>query len=330
METRAHHVVIGAFVAAAIFLAFMLIIWLGRYEFGRQEAYYAIYFDEAVSGLSVSGEVRYQGILIGEVFAITVDPDQPQRVRVVVRLRLRDDIQLRTDTVASLEYQGVTGVSFVQLSGGKKESDLLPVVSDPAADLPVISSRLSDINILVGGMPRMLQTVEETLRELRHFMSPENVENISGILSDIRTVTRQFAEREREIDQMIANAAEFSGELKDGMAELRVAARALTRAADQVSSAVDEELPAAIYEVRMTAQSFANAAQTADRMLAESEPAITQFTTQGLGQFAILVAESRQLVRTLDRIALRLEENPAGFVLGSEERGSEHTPSGNR
>ena len=74
METRAHYVAVGSFVLAIVFLAFVAILWLGRVEFSRQYAYYDIYFTGAVTGLSQGSPVEYNGIRVGRVVEIRLDP----------------------------------------------------------------------------------------------------------------------------------------------------------------------------------------------------------------------------------------------------------------
>ena len=86
METRASHVLIGGFVLLVIVGLFAFVIWLARVQIDREFARYDIYFEGSVAGLGIGGDVSYRGIKVGTVISITVNPDDPSRVRVIVEI----------------------------------------------------------------------------------------------------------------------------------------------------------------------------------------------------------------------------------------------------
>src|SRR5258708_39065766 len=112
METRANHLLIGSFVLVLIAAIVGFALWLGKVHVDRAFSYYRIYFDGAVTGLSRAGDVRFNGVPVGTVSQIKVDPEDPQKVRVIVEVD--PDTPIRTDTVAVLEWQGLTGAPLVQ------------------------------------------------------------------------------------------------------------------------------------------------------------------------------------------------------------------------
>ena len=116
METRANHVVIGSFVLVVVIGLFGFVLWLAKIEIDQEFAYYRVTFVEAVSGLSLGGDVRYNGIPVGAVTAIEIARDDPSKVQVT--LEVARETPVRADTVAKLELQGITGVAFIQLGGG--------------------------------------------------------------------------------------------------------------------------------------------------------------------------------------------------------------------
>src|SRR5260370_39897703 len=86
METRAHYVAVGAFVLAAILLAFVTVLWLGRSEFSQQAKRYYIFFRGSVSGLNKGSQVQYNGIPGGRGVDIRVDPDDVEKIQVTVEI----------------------------------------------------------------------------------------------------------------------------------------------------------------------------------------------------------------------------------------------------
>src|SRR5471030_544040 len=120
METRAHYVIVGSFVIAVLIGVFIAVIWLVGGQFQREGAIYDIYFRGSVSGLGEGAVVRYKGVPIGRVLGIRLDPENVERIRVRVEIDSRTSI--KEDAVAELEAQGITGLAFVQITGGSNAS----------------------------------------------------------------------------------------------------------------------------------------------------------------------------------------------------------------
>ena len=86
METRAHYVAVGVFVLAIVSLAFGAVLWLGRVEFSQVLERYYIFFRGSVAGLGKGSSVQYNGIPVGRVIDIRVDPDNIAQIQVTVEI----------------------------------------------------------------------------------------------------------------------------------------------------------------------------------------------------------------------------------------------------
>ncbi len=133
METRANHLLIGVFVLAMVAGAFGFIIWLAKVQIDREFDRYYVFIDGSVTGLSGAGEVRYNGIAVGSVKEIIIDPGDPRRVRVTIEVGSTTPVN--EDTVASLEFLGITGVAYINLAGGEPDSPRL--LAREGQELPV-------------------------------------------------------------------------------------------------------------------------------------------------------------------------------------------------
>src|SRR6185437_4990399 len=134
METKAHHVLIGAFTLVVVAAVLLFALWLGKTSLNRQYSYYDIVFTEAVTGLSKGSPVQYNGIQIGEVSQLKLDPRDPRKVLA----------RIKVDTRAKLGLLGLTGVAFVQLSGGAPTSKpLMPTPDNPVPEIESETSALS-------------------------------------------------------------------------------------------------------------------------------------------------------------------------------------------
>ncbi len=133
MEIRANFLLIGAFTLFGILGSLGFFLWLAKVEVDRQYAYYDILFED-VSGLGEAGSVRYNGLPVGQVVWLSLDRADPSKVR--VRIEIDAGAPVKTDTVVTLELQGVTGVSYVSLAGGSPGAGRLQAA--PGEDVPVI------------------------------------------------------------------------------------------------------------------------------------------------------------------------------------------------
>src|SRR5512147_3043466 len=116
METRANYVAVGAFVLACILALVITLLWLAGFQYSHEYEYYRTNFHGAVTGLGKGTAVRYNGIDVGRVDDLAFDPNDPQVV--IVTLQIQPGLGIRTDSVSSIEPQGLTGGSYVEISGG--------------------------------------------------------------------------------------------------------------------------------------------------------------------------------------------------------------------
>src|SRR5215472_7238893 len=123
METRANYLVIGLFTLGVIAGGFGFVYWFNTIGGAGERASYRIVFEGSVSGLHTGAAVLFNGIRVGEVTALKLDPAAPRDVIALVAV----------DKAVSLEYQGVTGVASIALRGGSQSAP------PPAGDPPTLT-----------------------------------------------------------------------------------------------------------------------------------------------------------------------------------------------
>ena len=127
-------------------------MWLGSP--GRSDdATYRIRFPESVSGLAIGDPVKYLGVDVGTVKSMIIDPDNPRLVRVDVRLR--KDTPVKTDTRASLELKGITGVVFIKLNGSDPAAQTLLAATAPGK-VPEIRSEKTGLKAMLDDLPKLV------------------------------------------------------------------------------------------------------------------------------------------------------------------------------
>jgi phospholipid/cholesterol/gamma-HCH transport system substrate-binding protein len=321
MEIRASYLVVGAAVLALLAGLAAFSVWLVRADVDQNTARYEIAFEGSVSGLPPGGQVLYRGIPVGRVAEIRIDPDNVENVLVAVDIERNTPI--KEDTVATLEFQGLTGIAYVQLRGGTQASARLDPDAEPS---PRIASRRSALERVFDSTPELLAQAVALVGRLSLLLTDENLEAVAGILRNVETVTATLAARSDTIDTALAGAAEMTGAVRDTSTEVRSLAsdlRQLTGRVDSQVAGVSGDLVATLTELQGAAASLTGAAGQLEQLLGQLEQPVDDFAATGLYEFTQLVGETRLLVAALNRIAKEFERDPAGFLIGRSVRGYE-------
>ncbi|MBS0382869.1 MAG: MCE family protein [Proteobacteria bacterium] len=306
METKAHHVLIGAFTLAVVVLVLLFALWLGKTSLNKQYNHYDIVFTEAVTGLSKGSPVQYNGIQIGEVSQLKLDPKDPRKV--LARIQVAADTPIKTDTRAKLGLLGLTGVAFVQLTGGAPNS--APLMPTPANPVPVIHSESSALTKLLESGGDVVTSLNGILDRLGRIVSDQNVERINTTLDNIAQTTSALAAERDDLKTLIAQAAAASKQLNETLAG----------ANQLVNGPGHETLDRAASAMAALQQTT----QTLNKLLADNQGSL-QSGLRGMDQIGPTLRELRSTVRDIHHITSQLQANPAGYLLG-REHATEFTP----
>lgn len=298
METKANHVLIGAFAILITLMAVFFALWAANYSSDRQWDDYEVVFSEAVTGLGNGGIVQYNGINVGEVTRLRLDPRDPRKV--VARIRLAAETPVKIDTKAKLAFIGLTGVAQIQLSGGLPESPrLLPTPEQPIPRIPTTPSALQNLSA----------AADDIVERIRGILSDENVARISGTLDNIHQMSGTLADQKEDVAALIKNLREVSVNLNATLVKAQ-------GSLDTIDRSVVKNLPEIVAKLDRTLSSLESASKNANGLIADNRDAINNFSQNGLGQVGPTLGELRALVRDLRRISSRLDRNPAGFATG--------------
>lgn len=287
---------------------FAFIIWAAKIDIDTQFAFYDIYFEESVAGLSVGSDVSYRGVSIGQVRTIALDRDDPGRVR--VNIRVEADTPIRRDSVASLEYQGLTGLAFVQISGGTAAAP--PLVRGPEGQVPVIESEQSQIQALFTGAPDLIRQGIIMLQRVSSFLDEDNRVAVANILANTDRISSGLADRTGQMQAIIDNA---DGTLR----ELREAAKSVNVLAQSATGIVDQDLRALVADLREVSQSIRDLSRSLNQAVVDNSQALAGFSSNTLPELALFVQEARRLASSIARIAERIEQSPTDFIFSDKK-----------
>ncbi|WP_417480685.1 MlaD family protein [Maricaulis maris] len=295
METRARYLLVGVFTIVGLVAVMGFTLWLAKVQIDRTYAQYDIVFD-SVAGLGQASTVRYNGVDVGKVLSIALDRDDPALVR--VRIEIYASTPVRGDTLATLSSQGVTGVSFVALAGGRADAEPIGVL--PPADVPLIPSEPSAFQNLLTDAPDVLAEAILLMRDIRSFTTPENGAAITAILRNVETATARIDAMATRTESVMASAEVTMANVSATLVDLQ----ALIASADGV---LVDDLPA------ITDQLGA----AVDR-LGRSAAGFETFANNGLPQFSALATEARAMVAHINALTSRIASDPGRFLLGNQ------------
>lgn len=224
METRANYVLIGGFALAGFLGMLGFFLWFAQFQLDQQFDYYDVKFT-SVSGLSRASDVRFAGLPVGQVVSVQLSPDQDGTV--LVRLEVAGDTPVRTDSVATIETMGVTGVSFVGISAGDSSSPLL----EANGDVPQITAGRSVLQTLSEDAPKVVEEAVQVMQDISNLLGGDNQQKVQQILDNLANAS----------DDIAKTLSEFSG-IGDTVKEVSADITAFTNQLEPVVNSVQTTL----------------------------------------------------------------------------------------
>ena len=351
METRANYALIGAFTLAVVAAAFMFVFWFSQAsKEGTREI--RIEFSSSVSGLSRGSNVTFNGVRVGEVKRIQLSPTKPGVVYAGIEVSLLAPV--KNDTRARLEYQGLTGVATIALSGGSETS--LPLAGDRGA-VPVIEADRSDYQNILETLQRLAGRVETVLDNANSLFS-ENSASIARTVKNVETFSAALGENADGVKNFMSAMSDIGSSVKPLVASLE----GLSKSVDERVQAVDPKKVASILdnadslakqlntsaakldrlmttvdsflgssdstgvitEVSEAAKSFRKLADNLDARTKELTTGLNRFTGSGLRQYEALAADGRRTLDEINRTLRSLERNPQQLIFGRKPQTPEY------
>jgi phospholipid/cholesterol/gamma-HCH transport system substrate-binding protein len=233
--------------------------WLAKYGFEQKYTYYYLYFSEPVDGLTMDSSVKLKGVDVGKVSKIEVLPDDVEHIRVLIRLK--EGTPVTEGMYAVLKLQGITGLSYVEIEGGKRGAKML--VND-GKEYPAIPTRPSLSYRLTQQAPALLSKMGEAVDRLNKILSERNRKQIDTILDNTARATERAIAVE---DRIIALATDFNTTLQ----HFDQRADALEKEIAGVTGVLHDQLPPVMESIRSAGENIATVAKGIDTRLRRGE-----------------------------------------------------------
>jgi phospholipid/cholesterol/gamma-HCH transport system substrate-binding protein len=300
MERDANYFLVGLISLILLVLAGVFVTWLARVQFTQDYAVYDISFVGPVRGLSEGGEVHFNGIKVGEVTKISLDPKDSKRV--IARARITSDVPIRTDSYATLEPQGITGVNYVQIASGTATKPLLRDAAERGT-VPVIMSQQGPLADLLEGGGTVLTRTLETINRVNQVMSDENIKSLGRTFKNIEVVTAEARDRMTVIE-----------EAETTLKNIDRAAQSFESLSKTSEAFVNGDASKSMADVSAAAEELRTATEEARVLIAQLKEPTAEFTKTGLPRLSSAISTLQAAAESLDRLATEAEVNPRGLL----------------
>jgi phospholipid/cholesterol/gamma-HCH transport system substrate-binding protein len=310
MEPKVNYILVGSFVAFLGAAVLVGILWLGKTDYRGSYDRYEAYMRESVAGLSVDSTVKYRGVDVGRVKSITLSPDNSEEV--LLTLDIVRGTPVKTDTIAKLETQGLTGLATINLTGGSR--DALPLQAQTGQAYPVIKTgpslffRLDEaVSRLLSeeGLAQLLVDLDSAAKGAAKVLDEDNRILLKRTIKDLSDVAQTVATHKTQIEQSLNGAARSADNLVK-----------LTTSLNEQVPTLLAGLNKSVAALGTATDELARTSKTVGTVVNEARPELQQFTRRTLPEAGQLVTELRQLTGTLNRVARELEREPSSLVFG--------------
>ena len=312
MEKDANYALVGL-ISLLLLVGLMTFgIWLSQLNLNRDFQNYDIVFQGPVNGLSKGGEVRFNGIKVGEITQIELYPQNTEKV--VAHVRMSADVPVRADSVASIEPLGITGVNFIQVSAGTRGN---PLIREQTAfgRTPVIASRPSALDGILSGGESVLTETVKALQGINAILTPQNIASIEGTLRNTEAFSAELARR------------------KEVIADTQAALQSLDNAAQEIAALSASSKVVLEGDGAQTLKSLGEAATETQAAVKDVRALIArvdgpdgEYTTNSLAQFTAAIGALQGAADSLTRLSRELESNPRGLLTKSPGKEKEVRP----
>jgi phospholipid/cholesterol/gamma-HCH transport system substrate-binding protein len=288
MEPKQNYLHVGIFVVTIIVAMICFVIWLAGFD-QRDYTTYHTYVSDSVNGLGRGSAVKYRGVDVGKVTIIRISKSDPSKIHII--MDIDTDTPITEGTVAILQLQGITGISYIELKNVQPGKPRLDKNSDSDAML-LIPSAQSEFRQIVDTVPAMLQKFTELANQFKGFASPENQQKFSEILVNLQNFSQGVGATD-------ANGKTLAQELHEAVTSI-----------NDIATNSREDTKKILKTTAATLEKIGK--------LTDNTGKVTQQSAADLQQ---LLVEVKKTARDLQALSGELKDNPSKIVIPNQPGG---------
>lgn len=273
--------------------------------------FYLAIVQESVAGLNLNAPVKYNGVDVGKVKKIQLDPENPERVMLVFAIERGTPVKV--DTIAVLKTQGLTGIAYVELDGGTKNA--APLLVSGNNQYPIIQTKPSLSTRLENVLTTVLAKLDSTSSNIDSLLSQENRAAFKSALNDLAAVSKTFAARKDLIDASIVNVARTTNNTAQATKELSPILAKVGPLIDALTVTTSHIKQSAL-AIEKAGNEAAVASNSAGKTVELAGANFERFSTETLPEVQRLLGELNELSASLKRLSEQTERDPASLLRG--------------
>lgn len=301
MESEANYTIVGIFVIVFTAILITGLIWFASSSPGKKTERYFVYINESVSGLNKDASVKYRGVTVGKVLELSLPKDRPDTVRIMVEIQ--KDVPVKTNTVATLEFQGITGLAYINLSGGTPDAPA--ITPNNGEEYPVIPNKPSLFLRLEERLQDPMEKLMTTVTQVNKILNDQNVQALSELLQNLSCLTATANEEIKGVGNLLQEFSKVMPMIDRTNNELQVALTSFSQAAS------------ATQKMAETISSASNAIQTE---VQNEGSKIGRNTDKLSTELLALSNELRNTSAQLSSFTKKLEQHPQMLIFGKPQQ----------
>lgn len=307
METRADYVTVGIFTVVTLVAAFMIVFFIARLGDNRYLEPLDVRIPGSVTGLGESSQVFFNGIRVGTVRRLVLDETNPNMV--IAKTEINGTTPITRSTVATLGFQGLTGLAFIELKGGSLNEPNLLEEAKKVDTVARIDADPSTFNNLLATAQDIFTRANTALGDLESF------------IKDVKEPLTETVKNSRDFSNMLSKNTENVQQILDDTKQMMSRLNTASEKVDSIMAKLDTMLSpdnrnSVVVQAQDTLASIQKAADTINKHIGPISDNLERFSGQGLRNVEALVNDSRRSVDRIERAISDLERNPQRIIFG--------------
>ena len=320
MERKAHYALIGTFVLVSLAALLAFTAWLSNAQFDKKFDNYEISFRGGVQGLSEGTEVRFNGLKVGDINELRIDPNDNNSV--IVDIQVESNTPVDFESVGRMEPLGLTGLNYIQIIPGGPNSRLIKNSTDK--DPFRLKGEASRIDLLLGSGGTVMESSQAALARINAVMTPEAIMDFHEILNNLKVITNNFVDL--KVDPEIFNRTMQS--IEQASSDVSLAADAVDLAAKDFDVLIETDVRTVLDRSKISMEKLDKTlvaiealSKDSNQLITDGRDAINRLSNSGLTDLEETIDSIRRAVLGLESILINFEQNPTAFIAGvSEEK----------
>ncbi|EJF88818.1 MlaD family protein [Bartonella tamiae] len=307
METKANYVKVGVFTVTTLIAAFLIVFYISGLFESRNLEPLDVRIPGSVSGLGESSQVFFNGIRVGTVRRLTLDESNPNMV--IAKTEINGTVPITRSTVATLGFQGLTGLAFIELKGGSLNEPNLLEEAERDDTVARIDADPSTFNNLLATAQDIFARANSALEELE------------GFIKDVRDPLTQTVENTRDFSNTLINNKDNVQNIMNDTSQMMKRLNTASEKADSIMAKLDRMLSpdnknSVVVQAQKTLTSIQDAADTLNQHIGPIANNLERFSGKGLRNVEALVNDSRRSIERIEQAITDLERDPQRIIFG--------------